>query len=79
MIGPILPGESVAAIRSVPSPVTTTTALPLNAQLWPSAADEFELQDGDFMAAHPELPDGWQPDPEDLAPWWHRDTEPYEF
>jgi hypothetical protein len=51
----------------------------LNAQLWPSAADEFELQDGDFMAAHPELPDGWQPDPEDLAPWWHRDTEPYEF
>ena len=47
----------------------------MNAPLWPTAADEFELQDGDFMAAHPELPDGWLPDPEDLAPWWHRDQE----
>jgi hypothetical protein len=51
----------------------------LNPRLWPSAADEFQQQDGDFMAAHPELPDGWLPDPEDVAPWWHRDTEPYEF
>ena len=47
----------------------------MNAQLWPSAADEFELQDGDFMAAHPELPDGWMPDPEYVAPWWHCDIE----
>jgi hypothetical protein len=76
MIGPILPGESVAAIRSVPSPVTTATALPLNAQLWPSAADEFQEQAADFMAAHPDLPDGWLPDPEDVAPWWHLDAEP---
>jgi hypothetical protein len=27
------------------------------------------------MAAHPELPDGWLPDPEDVAPWWHCDQE----
>jgi hypothetical protein len=76
MIGPVLPGECIAAIRSIPSPVTTATALPLNAQLWPSAADEFQEQAADFMAAHPELPDGWLPDPEDLAPWWHLDAEP---
>jgi hypothetical protein len=35
----------------------------MNAPLWPSAADEFQQQDGDFMAAHPELFDGWLPDP----------------
>ena len=51
----------------------------MNPQLWPSAADEFQEQAADFMAAHPELPDGWLPDPEDVAPWWHRDTELYEF
>ena len=32
MIGPILPGESAALIRSIPSPVTTTTALPCLSQ-----------------------------------------------
>jgi len=42
----------------------------VNARFWLSAADEFELQDGDFMADHPELPDGWLPDPEDLETWW---------
>ena len=47
----------------------------MNARLWPSAADEAEQEAADFMAAHPELPDGWLPDPEDLAPCWHRDQE----
>ena len=32
MTGPILPGECIAAIRSIPSPVTTTTALPCLSQ-----------------------------------------------
>ena len=47
----------------------------MNARLWPSAANEAEQEAADFMAAHPELPDDWLPDPEDLAPWWHHDQE----
>lgn len=47
----------------------------MNARLWPSAADEQEQEHADFMADHPELPDGWLPDSEDVAPWWHHDSE----
>ena len=47
----------------------------MNGPLWPSAADEREQEFAEFMAAHPELPDDWQPDPEDVAPWWQRDQE----
>jgi hypothetical protein len=42
----------------------------VNPRLWPTAADEAEQEAADFMAAHPELPDDWRPDPEDLETWW---------
>ena len=37
--------------------------------LQPPASADREEERGEYLDAHG-LPDDWQPDPEDLQPWW---------
>ena len=37
--------------------------------LQPSLADDHEAERLEFLEAN-DLPDDWQPDPEDVSPWW---------
>ena len=42
---------------------------PLDLPLWLERLDTFEEWRQDFTDANG-LPEDWQPDPEDAAPWW---------
>lgn len=70
MTGPILPGESLATIRSIRPNRPTLALLPGESQALADLARLSYLQGvADFIAAN-DLPPDWQPDPEDLSPWW---------
>jgi len=45
---------------------------PLDVPLWLERAEITEEQRLAHIAAYG-LPDDWQPDPEDAAPWWQAD------
>jgi len=53
-------------------PQTAPVTYPLDLPLWLERSEIAEEQRLQHIAEH-DLPDDWQPDPEDAAPWWRTD------